>query len=92
MSNAIKLAPLLTPEEALRIALTATRPRLVRSTNGFPPLSPSDVPIPQLMRSTNTPVRTPTPRSPLQMPPLTRADERRRVTPEEIEAAAKKLW
>jgi hypothetical protein len=86
MSNAIKLAPLTTPEEALR---TIPMPRLVRSTNISPVLSPSDAPIPQLVRSTNTPP----PSSPLHMPPiLTRSDERRRVTLEEIESAAKKLW
>jgi hypothetical protein len=41
MSNAIKLAPLLTPEEARRIAALAAqpRPRLIRSTNQ-PLLSP----------------------------------------------------
>ncbi len=92
MSNAIKLAPLLTPEEALRIA-SMPRPRLMRSTNGYLPLTPSDIPIPRLMRATNTPVVTPSPRTPSELPPvLTRADERRRVTPEEIEEAARRLW
>jgi hypothetical protein len=113
MSNAMKLAPLLTPEEATRLAALARlarppmlsplaagnppppRPRLVRSTNGLHPLSPSEIPIPVLVRSTNTPVRTPTPRTPAEAPPplvLTREDERRRVTREEIEAFARRLW
>jgi hypothetical protein len=107
----MKLAPLLTPEEAHRLATVARvarptilspleaverippPPRLVRSTNGLAPLSPADVPIPALLRSTNVPVRTPTPRAVAQLPPvLVRADERRRVTAQEIEALAKKLW
>jgi hypothetical protein len=42
MSNTIKLAPLLTPDEAFRLAALAAqpRPRLVRSTNQPPLLSP----------------------------------------------------
>jgi hypothetical protein len=84
----MKLAPLMTPEEALRLIGI---PRLIRSTNASILLSPSEVPVPRLIRSTNT--LTPTPRSPIEVPPqLTREDERRRVTAEEIESIAKKLW
>jgi hypothetical protein len=108
MSNTMKLAPLLTPDEAslmrharppmlspLAVSNPAPqRPNLVRSTNGLAPLSPSEIPIPVLVRSTNMPVQTPSPNPTTEAPPLvlTREDERRRVTRKEIESLARFLW
>ncbi len=99
----IKLAPLLTPDDAHRIARLACLerpsvlsplgtgvvmppPARLRSPNGIPKISLADFPKPQLMRSTNTPIR-----SPADLPPvLIRPNERFQLARDEIEP--KKLW
>jgi hypothetical protein len=96
MSNNTELAP-------LDFSGIPPPSRLKRAQNMDELYRPEPEPIgppPRLLRSTNSHevrafpvIWTPMPARQAEEPPrLTREDERRRVTPEEIEAAARKLW
>lgn len=91
MSNSVaKLAPLMPCQEIVRsIAPLMTveeirleRPHLSRSTNST-----------EQTRVAISGLNTPSPLSPVEVPPaLTREDEKRRITSDEIAEIARKLW
>lgn len=77
MSNTPKLAPLMTYQEIM-----LERPRLIRSTNSTEHTRAA------LNYNTPSPLTSPK----LLIPVLTRENERRQLTAEEIAEIAKKLW